>query len=86
MIRGASVPAVLWAIACGGGDGGADANFQTSFQVQSETNTSGHRHNLTILCADVGGGTVQYTTSEAATPTGWGGRAPRGRRWAAARP
>ncbi|MBE7453328.1 MAG: hypothetical protein HS111_32020 [Kofleriaceae bacterium] len=62
--RSASAPLVLWAVACGGDDGPADANFQTSFQVNSETNTSGHRHNLTIMCADIGGSDVQYTSSE----------------------
>jgi hypothetical protein len=60
------LPAVLWAVSCGGDDGPADANFQTSFQTQSETNTSGHRHVLTVVCADLGGGDVRYTTSEAA--------------------
>ena len=67
LIRGASVPAVLWAVAaCGGSDGEPDANFQNSFQTNSETNTSGHRHTLTVVCADIGGSDVRYTTSESA--------------------
>mgnify|MGYP000856102986 CR=1 FL=1 len=61
-----AVPAVLWAVACGGGDGEPDANFQTSFQVNSETNSSGHRHTMTVVCADFGGSDVRYTTSESA--------------------
>ncbi len=69
LIGGASVPAVLWAVACGGGDGAPDANFQNSFQILSETNSSGHRHNLTLICADIGGGDVRYTTSESANHT-----------------
>jgi hypothetical protein len=63
------IPPVLLAVACGGGDGAADANNQTSFQVQSETNTSGHRHNMTVVCADIGGSDVRYTTSESANHT-----------------
>lgn len=69
LVAGVSAPAVLWAMACGGGDGEADANFQTSFQIDSETNTSGHRHRLTVVCADVGGSDVRYTTSESAQHT-----------------
>lgn len=69
LVAGVSVPAVLWAMACGGGDGAVDANFQTSFQVDSETNTSGHRHRLTVVCADIGGSDVRYTTSESAQHT-----------------
>lgn len=67
LIGGASIPAVLWAVAaCGGGDGDPDANAQNSFQTNSETNTSGHRHTLTVVCADIGGSDVRYTTSESA--------------------
>jgi hypothetical protein len=61
------VPPVLWAIACGGGDGEADANFQNTFQVNSETNQSGHRHTMTVVCADIGGSDVRYNTSESAS-------------------
>jgi hypothetical protein len=66
---GASVPLVVWAVACGGGDAEPDANFQNSFQTDSETNTSGHRHTLTVRCDDFGGATVLLTTSEAAEHT-----------------
>jgi len=69
LIKSVSVPTVLWAVACGGGDGDPDANFQTSFQATSETNTSGHRHILTVQCSDIGGGDVRYVTSESANHT-----------------
>lgn len=65
LVGALSVPAVLWAVACGGDDGPSDANFQTSFQSTSEVNTSGHQHVLTVRCADLVGSDVRYTTSEA---------------------
>jgi len=64
-----AVPAALVLTSCSGEGGDPDANFQTSFQTTSETNTSGHLHTITVMCADLGGGDVLYTTSEAANHT-----------------
>jgi hypothetical protein len=60
-----AVPAVLHAVACGGDDDGSKADAQpapASFQAHNEDN-AGHTHTLTILCRDLTGNGVTYTSS-----------------------
>ena len=69
MFAAGAVPGLLWAISCGGDDAPADANNQTSFQVTSDSDATGHRHVLTVMCGDLAGGDVRYTSSESAQHT-----------------
>ena len=51
-----AVPFVLEAVGCGDDAGG-------KFAVTSTTDTTGHTHSITVLCADLTANGVTYTSS-----------------------
>jgi hypothetical protein len=63
-----AIPSVLAVTACGGGDDddddSADAAGATSFSGGTSTSDgSGHTHNFTVQCADLGGNSATYSAT-----------------------